>query len=470
MATTFKTVVYADNRRKDGTYNVKIRVTHNRQSLKVSTNLYVTAGDLTRGLKIKNKDVTDQAENLITVWRGIVNRLGRVVETWNTKQVVDYIRNTERAGNTFQLDFITYGRELLKKKSEGTAKTYNTALNCLERYIHGQSLDISKVTAQFLEGFEDFIRTEPAYNYSPKRGTVQSDKSKNGGRAMSLYLSNIRHIHNEAKKEFNDEDNGIIRIPQSPFKKYRIKKPPRTKKKAVSTQVIQSIIDLPDIEKIPRSHAEFTRRNLARDCFLMSFALAGMNAADLYDCPAQAFGKGERVIIYNRKKTRTRRNDEAEMHIRVEPCIAPLIERYKDPSGKRLFCFHKHYSSANAFNCTLHYGLKTIEKETGAKHFTFYSGRYSYATISRSKLLNIDKYTVHEGLNHVDAEMRVTDGYGYIERDYGNIWDPTLNYLPSLTGRNWNNVKRPAAITTGPIIKINYASYGTMRGQIYCIF
>ena len=57
MPTTFKAVVYADNKRKDGTYNVKIRMTHRRQSLKLSTNIYVAAHQLTRSLKLKDQAV-----------------------------------------------------------------------------------------------------------------------------------------------------------------------------------------------------------------------------------------------------------------------------------------------------------------------------------------------------------------------------------------------------------------------------
>ena len=426
---TFKAVVYADNRRQDGTYNVKIRVTHKRRSLKVSTHLYVTADDMTRGLKLKNEDIIDQADGIIRNWRSIVNGVGRSVEDMDVKQIVERIKAIERDDSVFRLDFIAFGREVAKRKSEGTARTYASAVNCLERYAHGHPVDVSKINASFLEGFEEFVRTEPALKYSPKHGVVKSDKSKDGGRAVSHYLACIRHIHNEAKKEFNDEDGGVIRIPQSPFKKYEIKKPPKTVKRAVSQKVIQAIINLPDIERKEGPPDTFTRRDLGRDCFLLSFALAGVNAADLYDADATVISeKSGDVLVYKRKKTRTRRDDEAEMHIRIEPCIALLVDKYKDPTGERLFCFHRKYSSATAFNNALRHGLQLVEGAIGAKkHFTFYSGRHSYATISRSKALNIDKYTVHEGLNHVDPEMKITDRY--IKRDYSNIWEANAKLL-----------------------------------------
>lgn len=83
------------------------------------------------------------------------------------------------------------------------------------------------------------------YNYSPSKGITSTNQSK-GGRAVSLYLSRLRPIYNEAKKEFNQEDVGIILIPQSPFLKYKINKPPRSHKRVIEIDSIQSIINLRD--------------------------------------------------------------------------------------------------------------------------------------------------------------------------------------------------------------------------------
>lgn len=66
MPTTFKPVVYADNKRQDGTYNVKIRVTHRRQTLKLSTNMYVAAHQMTRALKLKDQSIIDEAKRITT--------------------------------------------------------------------------------------------------------------------------------------------------------------------------------------------------------------------------------------------------------------------------------------------------------------------------------------------------------------------------------------------------------------------
>lgn len=453
MPTTFKPIVYADNKRQDGTYNVKIRVTHRRQTLKLSTNMYVAAHQMTRALKLKDQNIIDEAKRIIDNWRAIVNRLGTAADVMTVRQVVDYIKQTEQNDQIFELDFIAYGRKKAETMRPGTGVGYKTALNALVRYIGTETLDIGRINARFLAGFEQFIEAEPVLTHSRSGSIHQLQKTKKGGRAVSSYLACIRHIHNLAKQEFNDEELGVIRIPQSPFRIYKVKQPPKVKKRAISPDIIQQIIDLEDEPRSAGSVADLTRRDLARDCFLLSFGLAGMNAADLLTCPAQSLDGN--VIIYNRQKTASRREDEAEMHIRIEPQIAPLVAKYKDPTGRRLFRFYLHYRDGNTFNGALNQGLKRIDAALRAiddtdqhqdntsnedrqlpEHITFYAARHSWATIARSSALKIDKYTVHEGLNHVDTSMKITDRY--IDRDWSVIWQANAAVIGLL---DWTKVE-----------------------------
>lgn len=453
MPTTFKAAVYKDNLKQDGTRNVKIRVTHRRATLKVSTNIYVASHQMTRGLKLKDQYVIDETDRIIRNWRRIVSTLGAEAEVMTVKQIVDHIKHTEQEKQVFRLDFIAYGRKLAAPMKPGTGNNYRVALNALVRHIKAETLDISEVNANFLTGFEKFIENEPALSVSKTGKVYKQSRTKSGGRAVSSYLACLRHIHNQAKAEFNDEDCGIIRIPQSPFKKYHVKQPPKPKKRAIGLDVLQKIINLDNENRRDGSVADFTRRDLARDCFMLSFGLAGMNAADLLACPAQPLK--DNIIVYNRQKTASRRSDGAEMHIRIEPEIIPLVKKYKDPSGARLFCFHRHYRDNGTFNSALNQGLKRIDavflqQETKRRkeqesendspiqveHITFYAARHTWATSGRSSALDIDKYTIHEGLNHVDADMKITDRY--IDRDWSVIWEANAKIIGLL---NWSAMK-----------------------------
>ena len=150
---------------------------------------------------------------------------------------------------------------------------------------------------------------------------------------------------------------------------------------------------------------------MAKDCFIMSFCLMGMNSADLYNCSIME----DEVITYYRTKTKDRRHDKAKMMVKVLPIIRPIMKKYKDKTGNRLFNFYHYYSTSDGFNKAINIGLKQIGEVLDIEDLKYYAARHSWATIAVNQV-RIDKYTVHSALNHLDETMRVTDIY--IERDF----------------------------------------------------
>jgi len=414
---TFKPEI--QNKRKDGTYNVRIRVTHNRELRRISTNIYVTDDDLTRSLKIKNVNILEKCEDMIKKCRKTCEGLGYALFHMPIDDLVERIKKDLQGGDRFYLDFIQYSRDKAAGMKKGTGNLYLNMVNSLVRFIKREELDIFEITTNFLNDFEKHIANEPSQRGSNRKAERKNLPTK-GERAVSLYLSCLRSMYNKAKDEFNDEDRGIINIPFSPFKKYEMKAQPKTRKRALPIEVIQKIIDLPYQEEILGGRNN--RFNLAKDSFILSFALVGMNSADMYSA-----GLPQKDIIrYNRKKTEGRRADEAEMRVRIESCISGLMAKYKD--DKKLFCFYKYYSNHVTFNTALNKGLKKIGQLIGVDDLEFYAARHSWATIASSSAVGIDKYTVHEALNHSpDKKMKVTDIY--IDRDWSVIWNANEKVL-----------------------------------------
>ncbi|KAA6352387.1 hypothetical protein EZS27_000337 [termite gut metagenome] len=415
---TFK--IEIQNKRADGTYNVRIRIIHNREVRRLSTNIYVTNADLTRSLKLKNQQVIERCEFLIQRCREACNKLDYGIMALPIDELINRIKTHLTGGNHFHLDFIKYTKQKTIKMNPGTASTYLIMLNALQRYIKCDHLDITEINTAFLRGFENFIENEPSMQGSNRKKEKKEIKPKSG-RAISAYLACIRAIHNKAKEEFNDEDRGLIHIPYSPFKNFKIKPQPKTRKRAISVEIIQSMINLPYEKEL--IGGRWSRFNLAKDCFLLSFALIGMNSVDMYYANIQK----QDIIIYNRRKTEGRRNDSAEMHVKIENCISQLIVKYRDPGGNKLFNFYSHYATPFNFNKALNKGLKQIGKILDIEGLEFYAARHSWATIARSSAVGIDKATVHEALNHVDNEMKVTDIY--IDRDWSVIWNANKKVL-----------------------------------------
>ena len=394
-------------------------MTHHAVIRRISTHLFVTDEDITRGKKIKNISVLEKCEDLIKKCRRKCMDLGYELNGMNADELAEAIKEHLKGGDRFRLDFLQYMTDKAAEMKKSTGDTYRVTVNSIKRFIKRDTLDVAEINADFLRKYESFLEEEPSMRGNNRKEGTGEEKSKKG-RALSAYLTCIRAMHNRAKLEYNDEDRGVIRIPSSPFSRFSIKPQPQTRKRALSVETIQKIIDLP---------YRGGRFDLAKDCFILSFALAGMNSADLY---AAEKAKGK-VITYQRQKTASRRGDGAEMKIRIEGAISMLTEKY---AGKqKMFNFSEIYVSHVGFGKALDKGIKQIGEELGLEDLTFYAARHSWATVARSSAVGADKYTVHEALNHSDGKMKITDIY--IDKDWSVIWKVNRKVLKQF---DWTSV------------------------------
>ena len=412
---TFKAEVYEHQKKQDGTWNIKIRVFHNGRKRYIATSWYVTKEDLTRSLKLKNQTYIDYTDELIKGYRKRCDVLGERLKSMTVDEVVKHLETPDTVQAPFNLDIVAYGRAIVSRLRssghEGNARSYDVALNNLVAFVGRESISVKEITARFVQDWIAWIANQPA---QPGR--------KKGTRAQSLYPSQLRAVLNQAKAEFNDEDAGVIRIPQSPFKKVKLPKVEQTRWRDISLEKARALRDLPYTTIYQRGQNRF---NMAKDVWLISFMLVGINEADLYECEDCKGGR----LTYYRKKTRERRADRAEISLLIQPELKPLLEKYSDPSGERVFIFHKWYSSINTFSAALNKGLKSIGDKIGEDDLEFYSARHTWATLAANEA-GVDKYTVHTALGHVDEKMRVTDIY--IKKSWKPIDDANRKVLDLL--------------------------------------
>lgn len=392
---TFKAEVYAHQKKEDGTYNIKIRVTHNQRKKYLATVWYVTKEDLTRSLKLKNARYIELTDDLIKRYRYICDKVGEGLKTMSVEDVVSLI--TQKQDERFDLDIVQYAwiqiRRMQESGHEGNASTYVCAVKSLVKFAGRERVMVSEITARFLNEWIAWLREQSERGYM-----------------VHNYLNRMRAIHNIAKREYNDEDAGIIRIPNSPFNHIEFPKLPSSRKRALTVDQIRKIAEL-DYTMIMQPGTN--RFNFAKDLFILSFVLVGMNAIDLFYCTDYKDGR----ITYQRMKTKNRRDDRAEISIKVEPEIKALVDKYRDPSGERVFRFYKMYSNMDTLAAAVNHGLKKVGALVGVEDLEFYAARHSWATIAANDA-EVDKYTVHTALNHVEEKMRVTDMY------IRKSWDP----------------------------------------------
>ena len=256
MSTTFSYVIFPHHRRKDGTITVKIRMIHNSKVKYCSTSVAVTAQQLTKRMdKITDPRVLEAVNAKLDEYR----RAAALVDNaeWLSADMLwERLNEQLRIGHVFELDIFKYAEQKMGSMEAKTAEGYRTSLNMLRRFV-GDRLDVNDVTFQFLMKFREFIE----------------QRTSKGSRAVSYYLSCLRHIHNLARDEYNDDDTGVVRIPRQPFRRGLIPPQPVTEHRVLTLQQLKALRDCRPVSE---------RGRLALDVFVLSFALIGMNTVDLY--------------------------------------------------------------------------------------------------------------------------------------------------------------------------------------------
>lgn len=405
---TIRAEVQKDRKRTDGTYNVKIRFTKDRTVKRISTDLFATDAALTADLRLKEDSIIKQeADRLVLHYRSLFNTLSLDSVNCDVNEIVNRLICMEEAEKP--IDFIAFCKKWIREATIKGKDNYTTTLNSFIRFIGKEELEIKKLTVDLLENYKAYIIKVRGERV---KKMVEAGKRVPSNRCSSLYLTCLRRLYNEAQRFYNKPDKGLIRIPHTPFEYFKIPKQEATRKRAIQPQQIKAIWNMP-YQNIHKGAKSTCRFDLAKDCFILSFCLMGINSVDLFN----ATELRDNRLIYFRTKTKDRRLDKAKMEVVVPKMILPIIEKYRDPTGQRLFRFYKDYRDSRAFNKAINKGLKEIGEQLHIDDLEFYAARHSWATIALNKC-GIDKYTVHAALNHVDASMRVTDIY--IERDFVN--------------------------------------------------
>ena len=380
--------------RKDGFWQVYIRVTHQRNVGFIKTDKMVNSSGLTKTNDIKDAFVLRYCADLIIKYNELLNKTD--INSLNVNQVIDYLTTEDD-----DVCFSDYARQHIKRLinngQERTARNYELALGHLERYFGTTQVMFSQLTSTAV--------------------TLWIKSLESTHRAKEMYPVCMRQVFRAAVKEMNDYDNDIIRIKTNPWIKVQIPQSDRTTKRAISAEDCRRFFSAP----MPPSKMIDPLPELGHDIAKLVLCLAGMNTIDLYDLKKEDYKRG--LFCYKRAKTRHSRKDEAYFEMRIEPVIMPLIEKYKaDEDSPYFFNFHSRYTSADSFCANVNSGIKKICKSLGLlkeKWYSVYTFRHTWATIAQNDCgANIAE--VGFAMNHSHGH---TVTRGYIKLDFTPAWE-----------------------------------------------
>ena len=308
---------------KDKTFPVNIRLGWKSDYMFLPTGYYVSAKDVSKAFAVKNSEIIDNCNLIISQYREIIKDVE--IENYDAKGIVDIIQKKLLIGKS--IDFAKYFNDQLSemiKERVPSKDIYNATYNHLKDYA-GSSIPIQNITLNFIKGFEKHLG---------EKGV--------GGNGQVSYLSKLRAMYNKCVDDYEDLGFSF----GHPFRKYSFPVVKPRKPTVLSKEFLLAVLN----------HNPGTLRGRrARLLFAISLMTLGTNAKDLFELKKGLAGK----VQYERSKVRDKRLDNGFISMEIQPELESYINKCKGKNNY-VFCFRDWYKNTEALNKMINKGLDSI--------------------------------------------------------------------------------------------------------------
>ena len=257
-----------------------------------------------------------------------------------------------------------------------TVSKYRSTLSLLKQY-HKIDIKFEDIDVTFIRDFEAFLR-----------------QNGNNNNTIATRISNLKAIYNKAVTE-------DIFIPVSnPFSKYKVGSLwTKTRKRAINKE------DVLKLKELELSEGNSFYLHFARDIFLFSYYMAGINFKDI--ATLQYADIQNDRMHYSRSKT------SKEMNCHIIPEAKRIIDKHFKPNSTDddyifpILNRNIHISEQQIHNRIhkvlgkVNTNLKTLSTKIGLKTpLTTYVARHTFATVLKRSGVNIA--IISESLGHSD--------------------------------------------------------------------
>ena len=372
-----------------GSYNVKIRFCHQHKVRYISTHHYVSSNQIEPDGTIINHPSAAlyniQLRNLTNLYEQKIADLGGKVSQMDMNSIMNILRDVDQDGN--DLDFMYMAKKVIDNLHiagrVSYAKSIEQTIDHLKA-LSGHSLLYAGITPEYLERFEMSLK-------SKKKGGGSRDMSVN---AKGVHLRNIRMIYNKAI------DAGKVDLSDYPFRRFKIKQ----------VKSMDKDMDIEDLRALRDADLTLRSHQRARDLFMLSFYMCGMNFKDLLYAKKSDVKKGRLVI--SRAKT------DQPLSILILSMAQQIIDKYT--GDKYLLSFlEDKLKTANKNRTSILY--KDITDNTSAKlrkiaeilelpyRLSTYFARYTWSSIAFNEC-GVSEEIIGLALGHASPK-KITAGY-----------------------------------------------------------
>lgn len=331
---------------KDGSHKIRIAVSHNSE-----TRYFLTRFNIPSEKNLKNGSVVG-LPNSAYINQQLRNRMTQIymaydeldtAEYLTCSQLVDVISNKMNKGKKQTFSEIAGEWLELKKKrcASDTIRIYKAGIDLFKEYA-GENYVLSILDSKYVYEYREWLEKDKGLNQT----------------TQNMRIGTLRNI------VYFGTTHGYCKYDIPPFFDYK-EKPNLVRQITLSIDELRSFRD-----------AKITSKwsVCARDIFMLSFYLCGMNFADIYD---RDFNLS--YVSFIRRKTRSRRDPGDLTEFDIQPEAREILDRYTE-NGRIKVYDRKTLRSLQHVTDDF---LKTAKEEAGApSNLIYYSARKTFSQIA----------------------------------------------------------------------------------------
>lgn len=343
---TIKLAVLKHTKSKDGSYKIRISIGHRSETHYIVTPYSVNAlSEFDNGIVVRvpnAHEINIKLRNLLNDYEERLERIGSP-EDYTCKELRDLLKSmrTHSSKVTFKQVSEQYQKELIEDGRGSYAGMLQNSLRLFFEFTGGDVF-LSEISTITISEFERWLK---------RKGVSQT--------YISMTLSMTRTIVNRA-----------IRIQLVTYSVH-----PFTYWKRPADPERELDISVEDVRAIRDAQPRLKKQRIARDIFMLSYYLGGINLIDLLEIDF----RGVSVLEYTRHKSRNMKLSDKRISFTLQPEAKELISKWMNRNTGRLDFGYK-FSYKN-FLAYVTRSIKSLAKDIDIQDYRkvcYYTARKSF--------------------------------------------------------------------------------------------
>jgi hypothetical protein len=343
---TIKLAVLKHTKSKDGSYKIRISIGHRSETHYIVTPYSVNAlSEFDNGIVVRVPNAHEINIKLRNLLNDYEERLERIdsPEDYTCKELRDLLKSmrTHSSKITFKQVSEQYQKELIEDGRGSYAGMLQNSLRLFFEFTGGDVF-LSEISTITISEFERWLK---------RKGVSQT--------YISMTLSMTRTIVNRAIRM------QLVTYSVHPFTYWKRPADPER----------ELDISVEDVRAIRDAQPRLKKQRIARDIFMLSYYLGGINLIDLLEIDF----RGVSVLEYTRHKSRNMKLSDKRISFTLQPEAKELISKWMNRNTGRLDFGYK-FSYKN-FLAYVTRSIKSLAKDIDIQDYRkvcYYTARKSF--------------------------------------------------------------------------------------------